>query len=51
MNQQSERTTSQFKPRFPKIKFLEKKAKDDLRFYVDEEYMLHVVPCVHGKGK
>ena len=47
----SERTTPKLKPKFPRFQFMEKKAKDDLRFYVDEEYMLHVVPCMHGKGK
>lgn len=40
----SQRTNSKFKPKWPRLSFLHKKRDDDLRFWVDEDYLVHVVP-------
>ena len=43
----STRSNTKIAPRFPRLQFLMKKREDDakqLRFYADEDFLLHVVP-------
>ena len=40
----SQRTNIQFKPKFLRLKFLQRKRDDGLKFNIDEEFMLHVIP-------
>lgn len=41
---QSQRSNPKVKPKFPRLQFLRKKRENNLEFYADEEFVLHVVP-------
>ena len=40
----SQRTNPKFKPKWPRLKFLQRKREDGLKFNIDDEFMLHVIP-------
>lgn len=45
---QSQRSKPNLKPKFPRLRFLQKKRESDLQFYADDEYVLHVVPNMNS---